>query len=247
MNPVIGITSQRRDVATSYGAQPATTVTLSYSDAVVGAGGVPIVLPILDPDAIPTVLSRLDGVVMTGGGDVEPARYNGAGHEAVYGVDPARDACELAIARYVAEHKIPVLAICRGIQVLNVALGGDLVADIPSQIDGGFEHFVTGDGNATRAHQSIDLADGCRLAGLFGTTSLKVNSLHHQAVATPAPGLHPVAWSEDGVVEALEPDDADWPLLAVQWHPENLVATEPAARTLFGELVAAAGSRVGKL
>lgn len=247
MNPVIGITSQRRDVATSYGAQPATTVTLSYSDAVIAAGGIPVILPILDPALIPAVLGRLDGVVMTGGGDVEPARYNGAGHEAVYGVDPARDASELAIAQYVAEHKIPVLAICRGIQVLNVALGGDLVADIPSQVEGGFEHFVTGDGNATRAHQSIDLAEGCRLAALFGTTSLKVNSLHHQAVATPAPGLHPVAWSEDGVVEAMEADDAEWPLLAVQWHPENLVATEPAARTLFGELVQAAGSRTGKV
>ncbi len=243
MAPVIGITSQQRDVATSYGAQPATTVTLSYSDSVIGAGGVPVVLPILSPEAVPHVMDRLDGLVLTGGGDVAPDLYGGAGHPAVYGVHEGRDQSELAVARYAAEKKMPVLAICRGIQVLNVALGGDLIADIPSQIDGGFEHFVTGNGAATQAHQSIELADGCGLAQLFGTTSLKVNSLHHQAVATPAPGLRPVAWSEDGVIEAMEPEDASWPLLAVQWHPENLVGTEPAARSLFGELVSAASTR----
>jgi len=240
MAPIIGITSQLREVATSYGAQPATTVTLSYSDAVTAAGGVPVVLPILDPGAIPSLLGRLDGVVLTGGGDVDPTQYGGEGHEAVYGVHDARDRAELAIARYAAENRLPALAICRGIQVLNVAMGGDLIADIPSQVDGGFEHFVTGNGAALQPHQAIRLEDGCGLARLFGTTSLKVNSLHHQAVATPAPGLRPVAWSEDGVIEAMEPEDATWPLLAVQWHPENLVGTEPAARTLFDELVAAA-------
>lgn len=239
MAPVIGITAQQRDVTTSYGAQPATTVTLTYTNAVISAGGIPVVLPILDPEAIPNVMRRIDGIVLTGGGDVEPAAYNGAGHDAVYGVDPARDRSELAVARYAAANKIPTLAICRGIQVLNVALGGSLIADIPSQVDGGFEHFVSGDGAAMQAHQSITLEAGCRLAGLFGTTSLKVNSLHHQAVLTPADGLRPVAWSEDGVVEAVEPTDPTWPLLAVQWHPENLVSTEPAARTLFSELIAA--------
>jgi putative glutamine amidotransferase len=240
MAPIIGITSQRRDVTTSYGAQPATTVTLSYSNAVTDAGGVPVVFPILEPEAIGHLLARVDGVVLTGGGDVEPAQYNGAGHETVYGVDPARDRSELAVARYAAEHRLPVLAICRGIQVLNVALGGNLIADIPSQIEGGFEHFVSGDGAATRAHQSITLAEGCGLARLFGTTSLKVNSLHHQAVLEPAPGLRPVAWSDDGVIEAMEPEDETWRLLAVQWHPENLVETEPAARSLFDELISAA-------
>jgi len=243
MAPVIGITSQLRDVATSYGAQPATTVTLSYSNSVAGAGGVPVVLPIMDPEIIPYALRRFDGLVLTGGGDVEPELYGGAGHPAVYGVHPDRDRSELAVARYAAEHKMPVLAICRGTQILNVALGGDLVADIPSQVDGGFEHFVTGNGAAKQAHQSVQLAEGCGLAQLFGTTSLKVNSLHHQAVSTAAPGLRPVAWSDDGVIEAVEAEDSSWPLLAVQWHPENLVETEPAARTLFDELIMAASAR----
>lgn len=240
MTPVIGITSQQRDVTTSYGAQPATTVTLNYSSAVAEAGGVPFVLPILHPDLVPAALGRLDGLVMTGGGDIDPERYNGEAHTAVYGVHGPRDEMELAVARYAAEHRMPVLAICRGLQVLNVALGGDLVADIPTQIEGGFEHFVTGDGAESEAHQSIGLAEGCDLAQLFGTTELKVNSLHHQAVLTPAPGLRPVAWSEDGVIEAVEAEDETWPLQAVQWHPENLVGTEPAARTLFAELISAA-------
>lgn len=240
MTPVIGITSQQRDVATSYGAQPATTVTLSYSNAISEAGGIPLVLPILHAEKVPHALARLDGVVMTGGGDIDPKAYNGAGHEAVYGVHEARDQMELAIAQYAAAHRLPLLAICRGLQVLNVALGGDLIADISSQVEGGFEHFVTGDGAEASAHQSIDLEEGCRLAQLFGATSLKVNSLHHQAVLTPAPGLRPIAWSEDGVIEALEAEDHSWPLQAVQWHPENLVETEPAARTLFSELISAA-------
>lgn len=240
MKPVIGITSQVRDVATSYGAQPASTVTLIYSDAVVAAGAIPVVLPVLDPITVPHALSRLDGLILTGGGDVDPELYGGAGHPAVYGVHPERDHSEMAMARYAAQHKLPVLAICRGTQVLNVALGGDLIADIPGQVEGGFEHFVTGDGAAMRAHQAIELEKGCGLATLFGATSLKVNSLHHQSVATPAPGLRPVAWSEDGVIEAVEAEDTAWPILAVQWHPEHLVETEPAARSLFDELVSAA-------
>jgi len=240
MAPVIGITSQRRDVATSYGAQPATTVTLSYSDSVIGAGGVPVVLPILEPESVPYALRRFDGLVLTGGGDISPDAYGGEGHPAIYGIHEERDRSELAVARYAAEHKMPVLAICRGTQIMNVALGGDLIADIPSQVDGGFEHFVTGNGAAKQAHQVVDLAEDCGLAQLFGTSSLKVNSLHHQAVKTPAPGLRPVAWGEDGVVEALESEDSSWPLLAVQWHPENLVETESAARTLFDELIKAA-------
>ena len=242
MAPVIGITSQLRDIATSYGAQPATTVTLTYSDSVIAAGGIPVVLPILDPAAIPPLMERLDGIVLTGGGDVAPELYGGAGHPAVYGVNAARDRAEMAVARYAAEHKMPTLAICRGIQVMNVALGGDLIADIPSQVEGGFEHFVTGNGAAHQAHQAVRLSEDCGLARLFGTTSLKVNSLHHQAVATPAPGLRPVAWSDDGVIEAMEPEDPAWPLLAVQWHPENLVGTELEARRLFDELIAAAAA-----
>lgn len=239
MKPLIGITAQRRDVATAYGIEPANTVVLTYSNAISEAGGVPILLPILDPDEVPGLVERLDGVVLTGGGDIEPSRYGLSEHPTVYGVDPARDEFELALARHVADIQLPVLAICRGMQVLNVALGGTLIVDIPSQVDGGFEHFLSGE-DAKRAHQSLQLDESCHMASLFGTSELKVNSLHHQAVAQAAPGLRPVAWSEDGVVEALEPENHGWQMRGVQWHPEHLVESESAARALFEELVEAA-------
>lgn len=239
MRPLIGITAQRREVNTSYGAEPANTVVLNYSDAVFDAGGIPVLLPILSPEAVPGLVERLNGVVLTGGGDVEPSRYGLLEHPTVYGVDPARDDFELALARQIAELRLPVLAICRGLQVLNVALGGTLVVDIPSQIDGGFDHFRSGE-DAKRAHQALRFDESCEMVGLFGTSELKVNSLHHQAIAEPAPGLRPVAWSEDGVIEAVEPEDEQWPMRGVQWHPEHLVESESAARALFEGLVRAA-------
>lgn len=239
MKPLIGITAQRREVTTSYGTEPANTVVLTYSHAVTEAGGVPILLPILDPDVVPSLVESLDGVVLTGGGDVDPANYGLKEHPTVYGVDPSRDEFEIALAREIAHTQLPVLAICRGLQVLNVALGGTLVVDIPTQVEGGFEHFVAGD-DAKRAHQSLQFDESCHMARLFGTSELKVNSLHHQAVAQPAPGLRPVAWSEDGVIEAVEPENNGWQMLGVQWHPEHLVESESAARALFEELVQAA-------
>ena len=239
MKPLIGITAQKREVTTPYGSEPANTVVLTYSDAVAEAGGIPVLLPILHPDEVSALVERLDGVVFTGGGDVDPARYGLREHPTVYGVDPARDAFELALASQIAELKLPVLAICRGLQVLNVALGGTLVVDIPSQVEGGFDHFRAGD-EAKQAHQAVVIEESCGLAALFGTSELKVNSLHHQAVAEPAPGLRPVAWSEDGVVEAIEPEDDEWSMRGVQWHPEHLIDSESAARALFEELVRAA-------
>lgn len=239
MKPLIGITAQRREVTTSYGTEPANTVVLTYSDAISEAGGIPVLLPILSPEAVPGLVDRLQGAVLTGGGDVDPVHYEGPEDSTVYGVDPARDDFELALARRIAKLKLPVLAICRGLQVLNVAMGGTLVVDIPTQIDGGFEHFRAGD-DAKRAHQALRFDESSHMASLFGTSELKVNSLHHQAVAEPAPGLRPVAWSEDGVVEAVEPEDQQWPMRGVQWHPEHLVESESSARALFEELVAAA-------
>lgn len=242
MQPVIGITAQTREVATSSGAQQADTVTHSYISAVAGAGAIPVLLPINDPDHVDEIVTRLDGVVLTGGGDVSPDRYNGTGHATVYGVDPRRDEFELALAVAIAREHLPLLAICRGIQVLNVALGGTLVVDIASEIETDIEHFAAGEAAKT-AHQPVQLAPDCSLAGLFQTTELLVNSIHHQAVKSPAPGLKPIAWSPDGVIEGLEAEDAEWPLLAVQWHPENLVGTEDAARRLFAQLVEAADKR----
>lgn len=242
MGPVIGITAQERAVETSGGPQPANTVTKSYSDAVLAAGGIPMLLPTLPPEAVPELASRLDGVLLTGGGDVDPYFYDGNGHDKIYGVSRERDLFEMALARQAAGLRIPTLAICRGMQVLNVALGGSLIDDIPSSIDDSLDHFQPGE-VARSAHQSVLLEDGCGLAGLLGGTELKVNSIHHQSVKTPAPGLRVVGRAPDGVIEALETEDELWPLLAVQWHPEHLIHSETTARRLFDSLVAAAAER----
>lgn len=240
MGPVIGITAQVRDVETSGGLQPAHTVTRSYSDAVLAAGGVPLLLPTLPPDAAPEIAGRLDGLLLTGGGDVAPEFYDGDRHPSMYGIDIDRDLFEIALVKQVAHLRLPTLAICRGMQLLNVALGGSLLADLPSAIDGALDHFVPGE-PARTPHQRVSLTEDSRLAGLLGTTELVVNSIHHQAVLRPAPTLVPVGWSDDGVVEAVEPNENGWPLLAVQWHPEHLVHGEEAARKIFNALVAAAG------
>jgi putative glutamine amidotransferase len=242
VQPVIGISAETREVATSSGAQPADSVTRTYTNAIRLAGGIPVLLPISEPEVIPELAGRLDGILLTGGGDVSPHRYDGQEHESIYGIDHTRDEFELELARHVAAERIPLLAICRGLQVLNVALGGTLYQDIGSQLGTGIEHFVSGD-QATVAHQNIRFEEGCNLAGLFGLPGLMVNSLHHQAVLEAAPGLRPIAWSDDGVVEALEADDPEWPMIAVQWHPEHLTSNHDSARLLFEELITAAGKR----
>lgn len=168
-----------------------------------------------------------------------PAFYGGTDHPAIYGIDDERDFFEVALVKQAAGRRLPVLAICRGMQVLNVALGGSLIEDVPSEVGDSVKHFVPGEAART-PHQYVSLQEGSRLSRILGASQMQVNSIHHQAVRSPAPGLRPVAWSDDGVIEALEPDQPDWPLLAVQWHPEHLVHDQASARRLFNSLVMAA-------
>ncbi len=162
-----------------------------------------------------------------------------AHHETMYDVDDERDQFELALVRQARDRGTPMLAICRGMQVANVALGGDLVLDIPSETSHALVHYSRGS-DVFLAHQRVRLDPGSRLAALLGTTQVMVNSMHHQAVRRPGAGLRPVGWADDGVVEAMEPANGKWPLLGVQWHPECLVGHDPFARRLFEALVEAA-------
>src|SRR4051812_38562476 len=202
------------------------TATRYYVDGVTRAGGVPLVLPIVDPDDVPIALDAVDGLVLTGGGDVDPARYAQAAHEETSLVDDARDAFDLRVVTEAIDRRLPLLAACRGMQVVNVALGGSLVQHLPEHRQ--FERFTEG------VHE-VTVEAGSRLAKVLGTDRLRVNSLHHQAVCDAAPGLRAVAWATDGTVEAVERDD-DAPLLAVQWHPE-LMEDDPVQQELFRELV----------
>lgn len=237
--PLIGITTWRRLIDTDLGTgRPAHSLGAEYAAPVDDAGGAVVLLP---PTAgTEEVLDRLDGLVLSGGEDVDPARY-GAGPQEGGKHDPARDAFEIALARGARERRMPVLAICRGLQVSNVAFGGTLIADVLASAD---HRPAKGADEQLGARHPLTIAAASRLAALYGTTARTVNTIHHQAVDRVAPGLRAVAWAPDGVVEALEAD-GDWPFWAVQWHPEKLIGPTEAAEEepLFAALVAAAAER----
>lgn len=192
---------------------------------------------VLDPaaDALPAALDGLDGVLLTGGVDVDPRHYGEAAHPTVE-VDATRDAYELPLARLAVTRRLPLLAICRGVQVLNVAAGGSLVQDLPSQAPSPVAHAMNEPKDAL-AHD-VDVRPGTCLAALLGAGSTPANSRHHQAVGTVAPGFVVSATAPDGVIEAIERPDAPF-CIGVQWHPENFVGSGRFS-ALFDGLVRAA-------
>jgi putative glutamine amidotransferase len=193
---------------------------------------VPLVLPPLDEAHANRVLDAVSGLVLTGGEDVAPRRYGEAPHEALGAVNESRDDWEIALVAAAHGRGLPTLAICRGIQVLNVALGGTLVQDIPSQCPSALPHADKA-GRATRVHQ-IQVDAGTRLARILDAERLTVNSAHHQSVGRVGKGLRITARAPDGIVEGAEWIGDDWWAVGVQWHPEELTATpESWDRGLF--------------
>lgn len=212
--------------------RPGYAVPCGYVDAVQTAGGVPILLPPLRADPA-EVLDAIDGLILPGGGDIDPACYDGTSHGEHYDVSPERDAFELALVRAaLARPALPILCICRGMQVLNVALGGDVVAHLPDEIGESIPHRAPG---LMPVGHAVRLEDGSTLHAIHDTTTLQVQSIHHQAVRRLAGGLTALAWSADGVVEAAELAANDF-VVAVQWHPE-LDPSEAVTRRLFDALV----------
>jgi len=215
-------------------------VNAAYLDAVQQAGGVPVLLaPQLGAAGRAALLARIDGVLLTGGGDVDPARFGEPRHPAVSEVSPARDALEIELTHWALANARPLLAICRGLQVLNVALGGSLYQDIPSDLPPALDHSQKALQQARRDQpvHHVKVQEGSRLAGILGTLDVDVNSFHHQALKALGRGLTPVAWSPDGIVEGAEMQDSGRFVVGVQWHPEDLVGHDPAARNLFAALV----------
>jgi putative glutamine amidotransferase len=216
-------------------------VNAAYLRAVQQAGGVPVLLPPpLDPAARDALLGRLDGVLLTGGGDVAPARFGEAPHPTVTEVSEARDALEVHLVQEALGRRWPVLAICRGLQVLNVALGGSLHQDIADDIDTNIGHAQK-ERRDEPTHE-VRVAADSRLHAIVGAPELHVNSFHHQALKALGRGLRAVAWAPDGVVEGAELEGEGF-VVGVQWHPEDLVGRDPAARALFAALVDAARRR----
>jgi putative glutamine amidotransferase len=222
--PRIGITGTTR----YYSGADRSTVNAAYVRSVVGAGGIPLVLPpLLGASHVEDIVEVLDGLVLSGGEDVDPKHYGQAPHTTVKdNIDPLRDAQELALFRLAQAQNLPVLAICRGIQLVNVALGGTLWQDLPTDKPQSLHHTQP-DGRTARTH-SIEITPGSRLERALGATSIEVNSFHHQSIRDLAPGLLVTALAPDGEIEGVEsPKGAPW-LLAVQWHPEEFHAQNAA-------------------
>jgi putative glutamine amidotransferase len=207
--PLIGITGFHGSWTFDVVPHLVTGVERVYTDGLLAAGGLPVML-MADESTVDAVLDRVDAVVLTGGTDVEPSRYGAARAPETHEPDRERDAFEIALTRAAVERGVPVLAVCRGNQLVNVALGGTLV----QHVDG---HELV-DEEETGAHP-VSLVPGSRLHSLLGADRLRVNSLHHQAVAEVAPDLRVAATSDDGLIEGMEL--AGRPLLSVQWHPER--------------------------
>lgn len=215
--PLIGLTSY---LTTNAAGSPQCQVPKAYVTAVQTAGGTPLMIPIgSDLNHLDDLVTRLDGILLTGGGDIDPNYYHGDDHPKISFVSPERDALEFALLEIALAADKPVLAICRGIQVLNVAFGGDLYPHIPDGIENAFKHdWFPGYPRDKLAHK-VYILPGSKLHGIFGTEEIQVNSLHHQAIRHIGHGLEGTAFAPDEVVEGLEVKGAGF-ALGVQWHPE---------------------------
>jgi putative glutamine amidotransferase len=237
--PVVAVSATIRDVD----GVERVRLNAAYVHALESAGVVPLVIPPLANAAVANrVLDGVSGLVLTGGEDVDPSRYGEAAHPELGPVNHARDATELALFAAARERGMPTLAICRGMQVVNVALGGSLVQDLPSQQSDVAAHDV---GDRTSRVHGVRVDPASRLASILGAQSLGVNSIHHQAIDRLGDSVRINARADDGVIEGVESDDPQWWMVAVQWHPEELVSSpESWDRRLFAAFADACRDRV---
>ena len=210
----------------------------AYTKALSASGMIPVFVPAtLSEDALRAVFERADGIVLAGGGDVHP-RYMGmdtSDPESTHaiGIDEARDHSEITLVRWAHQEDKPLLGICRGVQVMNVALGGSLILDIPSQVGEAVRHQVDTTPQWRRAIlHDVEVAGQSRLADALGAETLAVNSIHHQAIKTVAEGLQATAYASDGVIEGVEDANRRF-FLGVQWHPEEIYFDSPRMQALF--------------
>ena len=237
--PLIGITTYRQLNNLGY---PVNALNEAYIQAISQAGGIPVLIPLGLPQShLKEMRYHLDGILFSGGGDIEPARFGGDSHPAVDGLDPDRDRTEIELIQDSVEMKFPFLGICRGIQTINVALGGTLYTHIPDQHRGPIHHpYIEGNPRDYLAHQ-VEIQPETQLFEIIGQTSVQVNSMHHQGIRNLASGLKETAHAPDGLIEAVELPDHPFGI-AVQWHPECLTDHAPM-RGLFQAFVKAASQR----
>jgi putative glutamine amidotransferase len=244
VRPMIGITCDL-DLGTGREARaPGRAVHVLYDDyvqAVLSSGGLPVLLPaVMSEDSREAYAQHLHGLLIPGSpADIDPACYGEEPHARLGPVNPLRTDFELRLVSLALRRELPVFGICGGAQVLNVALGGSLYQDIPSQVSKAYKHS----GSSERAH-TVDIVPGTRLAAILGIPEMRVNSLHHQAVKVPGRGMVVSASARDGVVEAVEISSRPF-VVGVQWHPERLFVADEAAQQLFSAFVQAAAIRQG--
>ncbi len=213
-----------------------------YSRVVAAAGGLPVMIPLLDDeDTLRALYDRMDGVLIPGGVDLDPATYGEAALPTCGRLDPARDRVELMFARWALDERKPLFGLCRGLQILNVAMGGSLYQDIAAQRSDAIKHDYFPTAGYARDHLAhpVTVTSGSRLDAIVGTAPLRVNSMHHQAVKDLAPGLVATAVAPDGVIEAVESTGSQF-ILGVQWHPESLTERDPRMHRLLTGFVGAA-------
>jgi putative glutamine amidotransferase len=229
--PLVAMPAGRMDGSRIEGWGPdAYLVAEPYVAALRRAGVRPVILAGPESDPPEEVLAPFAGLLLAGGGDLDPGLYSPRHDERVYGVDGDRDALELALARTALDQGLPTLAICRGMQVVNVVRGGSLHQHLPDPLGRGAHGDPT---SGVLVTHGVEVAAESRLAAATDTTRLAAcTSVHHQGVDRLGEGLAAVGWSDDGLVEALEPTEGGW-LVAVQWHPEITAATDPVQQCLF--------------
>ena len=233
--PLIGITTRNGKDPDGH---PTTALQHTYTNAIVQAGGLPILIPSMLPEEVFRALySRVDGVLFTGGGDISLEYFMGDDHPRIGEVDNLRDLTEINLMRDAVNDGKPILGICRGMQVMNVALGGTLYTHIYDQLPGALDHAYSGDLRRVLVHP-VNVDESSRSVEIFGETLLQVNSLHHQGVKDLAAGLRAAGHSPDGLVEVVELPGHPY-AVAVQWHPEWLTDQLPTRR-LFKSFVDAA-------
>jgi putative glutamine amidotransferase len=230
--PRIGLVTYGRDADNWF------SVPAQYVDSIRRAGGQPVLLPPSEPD-LPGWFEIVDGLVLPGGGDIDPHSYGGSLHRENYKLDRARDADELAMVHHIVTAQLPTLAICRGMQVVNVALGGSLIAHVPDAVG---ERVLHRSAERRPIAHRVAVAADSGLAAVMQATEVTVASWHHQAVDRVAAPFRAVAHTADGLIEAMEQPGHRW-LLCVQWHPELTAADDPTQQRLFDALVSAASGR----
>jgi putative glutamine amidotransferase len=243
MRPLIGITTRAGTRSAHNYERPIDYSNSTYIHAVEDAGGIPILIPILqDLSGLQTLLPRLDGLLLPGGLDIDPRHYHQQPHQLTGSTNPALDTLERALAHWALQDKIPTLGICRGMQLLNVALGGDLYQDLGEQYPNSLAHASWDLPRGELAH-TIRIEAGSRMEKIFGQQVIESNSLHHQGIRKPGNGVIISGRSDDGVPELMEIADHPF-MLAAQCHPEELYQSTPIWAKLFTAFVAACTHRI---